>query len=443
MRSFLHKKEVIIKDVIVIDEIMGSGKTSAAINFINSNKTEKFIFVSPFLSEMQRIKDACPDLNFQEPSDEIIKSKTVSFRFFLDSGNNIVTTHQLLLRQSRDIAAKVSDYTLIIDEALNGAVEAVDEYWPFEKAMLLENCFELREKGFLRWTQDPRYKGSLLELKEKSDQGRLKGFRTERSCGIFEVFPSEILLAFKNVYVLTYMFESQNFSYYLKSEGIDTRRIYIKEDSGNYFFSEDLPPEKHFNFNELITIHSGKISLENPKGKLNAIGDENFSLSKNWYKTRGDIKKLCNNTYNFLLNIVKAPSSKFMWTTFSDFENMFTPRLRKKTFVPCNSKATNDYADRTTLAYLVNLFVNPGLVAYYKSFGITVSHNGFALSEMIQWIWRSAIRCGEKIDLYIPSSRQRALLCQWLDSISENNRNEEFAFLEDPEFSEEWADRAA
>ena len=41
----------------------------------------------------------------------------------------------------------------------------------------------------------------------------------------------------------------------------------------------------------------------------------------------------------------------------------------------------------------------------------------FALSEMLQFIWRSAIREGKDIHLYIPSSRMRGLLETWLDKM--------------------------
>ena len=50
--------------------------------------------------------------------------------------------------------------------------------------------------------------------------------------------------------------------------------------------------------------------------------------------------------------------------------------------------------------------------------GVSVDEDGFALSEMIQFIWRSAIRDGKEITLYVPSSRMRNLLLDWLEEIS-------------------------
>lgn len=39
----------------------------------------------------------------------------------------------------------------------------------------------------------------------------------------------------------------------------------------------------------------------------------------------------------------------------------------------------------------------------------------YALSEMIQWVWRSAIRDGKEIWVYIPSRRMRELFQNWLN----------------------------
>lgn len=47
--------------------------------------------------------------------------------------------------------------------------------------------------------------------------------------------------------------------------------------------------------------------------------------------------------------------------------------------------------------------------------GFPVKEDIFALSEMVQWVWRSAIREGNPINIYVPSSRMRDLLERWLE----------------------------
>ena len=63
----------------------------------------------------------------------------------------------------------------------------------------------------------------------------------------------------------------------------------------------------------------------------------------------------------------------------------------------CNTRATNEYRNRNALAYCVNRFLNPDYVKYFAEHGVEIDQDMFALSEMIQWIWRSAIREGKPI----------------------------------------------
>ena len=55
---------------------------------------------------------------------------------------------------------------------------------------------------------------------------------------------------------------------------------------------------------------------------------------------------------------------------------------------------------------------------FYELHGIEVDEDTYALSIMVQWIWRSAIRDGQEVYLYIPSSRMRNLLINWMNEIT-------------------------
>ena len=89
-----------------------------------------------------------------------------------------------------------------------------------------------------------------------------------------------------------------------------------------------------------------------------------------------------------------------------------------KAFVTFNAKATNQFKDRDCLVYVANLFMNVNEKKFYKMHGIEVNEDVYALSIMIQWIWRSAIRDGGTVNLYIPSKRMRTLLIDWMEDIS-------------------------
>jgi hypothetical protein len=85
-------------------------------------------------------------------------------------------------------------------------------------------------------------------------------------------------------------------------------------------------------------------------------------------------------------------------------------------FIPSNAKATNDYRRVASVAYLVNVFYNPLIKSYFESMDVPVYEDLYALSQMVQWIWRSRIREKEPITVYIPSERMRGLLKRWLDA---------------------------
>ena len=85
-------------------------------------------------------------------------------------------------------------------------------------------------------------------------------------------------------------------------------------------------------------------------------------------------------------------------------------------FVPSNARGTNEYADRDVLVYACNLYPNPYIQRFFAEHGVHLDTDAFALSALIQWVWRSAIRKPEPqpIQLYIVSRRVSDLFEQWL-----------------------------
>lgn len=102
-----------------------------------------------------------------------------------------------------------------------------------------------------------------------------------------------------------------------------------------------------------------------------------------------------------------------MWTCFKSVKTKVQGHGMGKNFVPCNMRATNDYINKTTLAYLINCYTNPILKNFFLQKNIKIDENEYALSEMLQWIFRSRIRKHEPINIYVPSQRMRELLENW------------------------------
>ena len=77
--------------VTVVDSIMGSGKTSWAIQYMNENPEKSFVFVTPFLEQIERIKRSCSRYFYDPKNWE--RSKRDDFNALIENGRDIVVTH--------------------------------------------------------------------------------------------------------------------------------------------------------------------------------------------------------------------------------------------------------------------------------------------------------------------------------------------------------------
>lgn len=130
---------------------------------------------------------------------------------------------------------------------------------------------------------------------------------------------------------------------------------------------------------------------------------------------------------NFARNICKASSKDVLWTTFNEHRKLMENKGYIKSFAAINSRATNKYKDKSVVMYIGNRFLKPTMKNFFLYSDITTDkdfEDGFALSELIQFIYRSQIRTEKPINVYIPSKRMRKLLIDWL-----KNQTSKFGFL--------------
>ena len=144
--------------------------------------------------------------------------------------------------------------------------------------------------------------------------------------------------------------------------------------------------------------------------KMNDIGEDLNSLSFSWYTKNKDLTAMKNNCSNFFKHIAKTPSSENMWTVYKEYSTYVKGKGYSKGFLSSNTKGTNLFVNRKSIAYLINKYSNPMLKNFLMSKDIEINEDEFAFSEMIQFLFRSCIRKGEEINLYIPSKRMRNIL---------------------------------
>ena len=75
-------------------------------------------------------------------------------------------------------------------------------------------------------------------------------------------------------------------------------------------------------------------------------------------------KKLQTNLRSYFRTEADCSSSDAMWTIFKDY--LFNLNGYARGFVSKSIRATNDYKDRSVLAYAVNIFMRPFVVQFFQ-----------------------------------------------------------------------------
>lgn len=449
-----------ISQVKVIDAPCGAGKTTWAIQTINDCKDDSFIYCTPFLDEIDRIRRSCGHYKrFAEPV-PYGGSKIKSFNELLSEGVDIAVTHTTFLNATAETLdlIRTGDYTLIIDEVLDvvtdfNKVQSVES--ASRQTITKEDVKFLLDKGIIRVEEGylvvwcgGEY-GDDFKFSEVQRYAQLKRLYCVDNKLLIAVFPPEIFRLFKRVYILTYLFGGSIFKYYLDLFGIEYETMSVCKDSEWYSLVKyDAGFDMEFRHSCKALIHvCDNASMNDYKSN---------ALSKSWYdnnkKDEQRMKQLKANIHNFYRkysNGAKARNGDIMWTCFGEYESKIKgpgytcvrtmteqerclPQAEREDlekqlscFVPCNAKATNIYRNRWALAYCVNMYINPMLRRFFTDGNdsraqagmkeICPDENMYALSCLIQWIFRSRIRDGKEIYIYIPNKRMRQLLFDWLD----------------------------
>ena len=424
----------------VYDAMMGSGKTTRIIEEIQkADHSQKFIFITPLLTECHRIagtvyeesdiykrpiildSDDTSILYQYREEDTPLRNKIFKHPYFSKAGgkaeslpvliknkDNIVSTHQLFVNLTTKVLEAAKDYILIIDEMLS-IYEIYTQYSLEEiNTMLSNKWITLDEKDGITLRFHREYYGANIDGRDPTENTYYENFANLCDLGqlmlidnkvvIWEL-AAEALSSFKDVWIATYMFEDNIMSTYLKAHGIEYETI---------TFGKKPSEIKH-----LINIYE-----DIGRSNLNTIGNKNSALSATNCKITAVKDTLANNLDNFVRNKIKCKKSDLIWTSFKSGKT----RIQKNStnnyanqWIPYNTKATNEFGNIHNVVYLCNIYPNPELVKASSARGFSVNENIYALSEMVQFIWRSAIRNEEPINIYVPSSRMRTLLNSWLN----------------------------
>jgi hypothetical protein len=387
------------------------------------NRTDTFIFVTPLLSEVERVQAECLNLRFKDPK-PIHGRKFYGLQRLIEEGMNIATTHELfrMLTKETHELLKASNYTLVIDEVLTCCDQYKDLTQHDQKDLFQSGKLLIEETTRrLRWNHKDHasYDGKFNTVKHLCDNGNLAVYAEGEGSKqvLLWQFPTEFLECFDQVFVLTYLFQGSPMRSYLEAEGVsvDLKAVSGDRESGYQLvpWHEHSEGGEKSKIRDLITVYEGKGNLiGTPNGKEQP-------LSASWFKRANaeTLTKLRGNAVTFFKNHAKTPAKDNAWTTFKDSR----AKLKGEGFsgsgcwIPLNTKATNAFAHKRSMAFLANRFSLPVLRNFFVGRGIEVDDELYAISEMVQVLWRTAIRNGEPVMLFIPSERMRSLFKLWLN----------------------------
>lgn len=414
--------------------IMGYGKSTSAISMIQSEPDNFYFVVLPYLDEVERYKKECNKYlpkanNLIEPSDKT-NAKSVDLLNKLKSrSGSVVTTHSMFenltenhINAIKRLPKERAEKILVLDETID-LVKPVNSSRLSHSALQadVENEYivvnETTSKVQWNYLKEFCSQGAYPHheyLKSLCDTGML--FFLDSKYVVVEVSMS-FLECFDRIIVLTYRWSSSIMANYLRINGVAWEMLPLNNDRVMEVYKYI---DKHLVIPDDYSI-------------------DNVSLSKNGIeKDLKTAKKLINQ------NIKKAKSDydicieEVLYTTFKsaggeDLVKWFNTlsigkpseldslgNKKPKAFLAHNTLGTNKYQHCKLMVYGLSKHIQPGISSFFSKHGSSIDKEAWALSSMLQWLFRGCIRnhgSGEVMIAVILCPRMRKLAQGWLKSI--------------------------
>ena len=441
----------------VLDSLMGMGKSTALINMIRVESiasiidhqakvpTKRWLVIVPTLAEVDRYVDALSTFGapFEMPNDTFHGRKMLHLLRMVEEGRNIVATHALFNQLSKQVykAIEALDYTLVIDEE----IEVVR---PYELNTAKTN--HLFNKGYVYTDQVTRRvqwnsaEHPVSSFPFKTDIPKLceAGHLVQSKAGLLIVeTPAEFLRCFDEVWVATYMFDGAPMRAYLEASHFRIEMLTVAKDHrGKHqvvpFGSEDALSSELLvkrELRRLVAVYRGSTRGGADRNRIGANSHKGSPLTSTWFNSKAQrepqmLTSLANSIAEFFRES-GAKAERIVWTTFKGHEERMRVKGLKTDcaedgkgcgFLPYNTRATNAYRNVKAMAYPMNVYQHGDVRSYFDEQDIPTSEDLYAVSTLVQWLWRSRIRKEprEGITVYLPSERMRGLFLEWLHTDS-------------------------
>ena len=311
------------------------------------------------------------------------------------------------------------EYVLIIDEECDLIEPFGNGYKKSDIGFLLnKKCIEIdhNDLGKINWisTEEDSYRDDkYAKFRSLCNLGMLYAAKSSDSCLTVHL-PISLVSAAKRVILISYRFEHSIMNHFVKMKGLEV-----------------VP------FTEVVLSKFDKENIKNLIKVIDYTYSEKFRdtyvLSSTWYdNAKTEDMELISNIIRRVCSSRKTTKKDVMWTAPKDYcidvrrggrkispasyGAMSNTDSDEGCWVACAARATNKYSHKWMLVHAYNRFPNQVLRIYLRDYGFVIDEGEFALSEMIQWIWRSRIRNNESIVLCIIPKRMKKLFNDWLET---------------------------
>lgn len=433
-----------LKHVEVLDVLMGSGKTYASLRHIEgmalSNKEVKWVFCTEFLSEIatRTVENEEAKHLWRTPEKVGEETKMDDFINLLEEPNVqlIAITHALLKQASTnyEVQQLVSKHgwCLFLDETIevispyNGITYA-EFQWHLQEGRL---TLDSNAYGRVQWVDDSVQGFDTKELavcRLLKEQDNVYASVSGKSVSIVAIEPKVVFTMWHRVILSTYQFEDTLMDAYFKMKQIDwmpcidivCHRLATKAEikANITMINKYNPAWRHTPFSsgwyadkatadDYAELNKTIRNIGNAygcKGKPELFG---YTLPKSALGKRSDKKKIQPAGYKHTVCLIDAEGQEIDGTVCK----------KRSGHIPCNARASNEYADKVVMVHAFDRHPNVAVCNYLRAMEVSFSKERFAVNELVQWLWRSAIRNGQPIHVAILSKRMRELFLAWLDS---------------------------
>ena len=386
----------------LLDAPMGAGKTTAIIKRVKTT-SKKFLIVTPYLTEIERL---CTNAGCITPAGK--ESKQKELLTLAKTQKNICITHSLFAQLTLETLKALEGYSLIIDEEVS-TIEVLSYPEGFSKP----DIGDLIGAGYLSLNKDTQ---RLYTTKDKKCVGVLSPLY---DCLSSLMVTNDIYMSgetyicckkrtvwdcFSDITICIYRLPYSLLSAYCSLNNITT--IYQHIENGEIV--EGYSDIKPTNLQRLVLYTPQKLDC---------------SCSLHWYQTHtDDIKTLVSSFNKWRERHIPAEYRKgYFWTTFKAYKEAVaktTKKITTKKFVSCTAKATNAYSGCHVVGVFMQRFLNVPIKQFLSAQGIKVNEEEYALSELLQFVWRSNIRTEDTAPVYvfIGSKDLYARLSAWIVS---------------------------